>query len=161
MFKNHGDRFRPLRIGQRGTPSKWLNSMVVNRGDPNHVSKSWEPILQLDPWGNTAGHSFVGNLPTYPFARLWWKILLWHHGMLHSGRTPFSHSSFPGDSFVDFHESHCFWVSGRSNRYVLPRYWRIPGFVNNSWHNIWAMKNPGCFWGIEGLLLPSYAEIIS
>ncbi len=23
VANNHGDRFRPLRIGQRGTPSKW------------------------------------------------------------------------------------------------------------------------------------------
>ena len=35
---NHGDHFRPLRIGLDWTPSKWPNFMApINGGDPNYL----------------------------------------------------------------------------------------------------------------------------
>ena len=58
MVNNHGDRFRPLRIGQGGTPSIHGLLWPINGGDPNYVSKSWDdppsnlkPSTNFDPWG--------------------------------------------------------------------------------------------------------------
>lgn len=133
----------------------WL-TQLINGSYALTSYKSWELILQVDPWGNTAGHSFVGNLLTYPFARLWWKILLWHHGMLHSGRTRLLHSSFPG-ILIDFHlPLFPEWAVDPTDMF----YPDIEEFRDLS-TTLGTMKNPGCFWGMQGLLLPSYGGIIS
>ena len=45
VVNNHGDRFRPLRIGQRGTPDpNGRTSWLINGGDPNHLVSGDDPL---------------------------------------------------------------------------------------------------------------------
>ena len=48
MVNNHGDRFRPLRIGL-WDPLQMAFLWHINGANPNHVSKSWDPILHVFP----------------------------------------------------------------------------------------------------------------
>ena len=42
--------------------------IISPRGDPNHVSKSWEPILQVSDWVIRGLSSWLANLPSQEIA---------------------------------------------------------------------------------------------
>ena len=63
MVNNHGDRFRPLRVGL---------TLLVNGGDPITTEPStWKPILQVvsvssDPLTSMICCIFFGGMKYYP-----------------------------------------------------------------------------------------------
>ena len=59
VVNNHGDRFRPLRIGL-WDPFQMAVSWLINRGDPNHLLTNWD-----DP---------PSGLRTLDFATIPWQL---------------------------------------------------------------------------------------